>query len=218
MTMKAKSIDYCQKKNWIKNRLKTEISRQISDYENSELYDDEQYIYLKERLREIENKEIEGYIRRVKYDVQYEKGEPDIAFFSKVEKKKITSNRINQLAEEENGEIYTNKGDILRIATKFYRELYTPKKLNLRKQNILLGNITKQLGLEDREKLNAPITEEQVKIAIFQLLVGKSPGLDGIPIEFYREFWEDIKDLYMAHINKVQTDGLLISQNASVIK
>ena len=88
MTMKAKSIDYCQKKNWVKNGLKTEISRQISNYEKNELYDDEQYIYLKERLREIPNKEIEGYIRRVKYDVPYKKGEPDIAFFSKVEKKK----------------------------------------------------------------------------------------------------------------------------------
>ena len=47
---------------------------------------------------------------------------------------------------------------------------------------------------------------------------GKSPGLDGIPIEFYQQYWEDIKTYYMAFINKVKTSAFPKGKNTSVIK
>jgi len=62
------------------------------------------------------------------------------------------------------------------------------------------------------------ILEEEVKIAVFQLLTGKSPGLDGIPIEFYQQYWEQIKHYYMDYINYVKTEGFSRTKNTSVIK
>ena len=209
---------YSHKKNKVKNRLKREILSQLTKIEENDLENEEHYNYLKRRLKEIENKEIEGYIRRIKYNAPYEKCEPDISFFSKLEKRKIAEGRINQLAEKQNGEIYTDKKDVLSIATKFYKELYTPQKLNIRKQNQLLRNIKKKLSLADQEQLDQPITEEEVKIAISQLLTGKTPGLDGIPIEFYREFWPEIKEMFMAYINKAKTNGFSNTKNTSLIK
>ena len=61
---------------------------------------EEHYSYLKGRLKEIEDKEIEGYIRRTKYCAPYEKQECDIAFYSKLEGQKRNTDRINQLAEK----------------------------------------------------------------------------------------------------------------------
>ena len=46
----------------------------------------------------------------------------------------------------------------------------------------------------------------------------KSPGLDGIPIEFYQEYWNEIKNYYMAFINKVKTSFFSRTKNTSVIK
>ena len=60
------------------------------------------------------------------------------------------------------------------------------------------------------------ILEEEVKIDGFQLLTGKSPGLDGIPIEFYQQYWEQIKEYYMNYINTVKTEGFSNTKNTSV--
>ena len=46
----------------------------------------------------------------------------------------------------------------------------------------------------------AGFTREELKEAIFQMLCGKSPGIDGIPVEFYQEFWELIKEHYLNFI------------------
>ena len=48
-------------------------------------------------------KEIDGYIKRVRFLAPYEKSEPDIAFFSKLEGQKRANDRINQLAETKKG-------------------------------------------------------------------------------------------------------------------
>jgi len=50
------------------------------------------------------------------------------------------------------------------------------------------------------------------------MLLGKTPGLDGIPVEFYQEYWDEIKDLYMAYLRKVQVEGFSTAKNTSIIK
>ena len=47
---------------------------------------------------------------------------------------------------------------------------------------------------------------------------GKSPGIDGIPIEFYQIFWEEIKCLYIAFLNAVKNEAFPKGKNTSVIK
>ena len=85
MTMKTKSIRYSTQKNFAKKKLKNELIRQITKIEEERKQDHlvDHYEYLKGRLKEIEDKEIEGYIRRVKFLAPYEKSEPDIAFFQR---------------------------------------------------------------------------------------------------------------------------------------
>ena len=94
----------------------------------------EKYNYLKQKLKEIEEKEIEGYKTRTKYLPTYEKGEADIAFYSKIEERNIPKNIIGQLAETKDGKIYADNKNIMNIATKFYTNLYTPSKVNTKTQ------------------------------------------------------------------------------------
>ena len=221
MTMKTKSITYSTKRNLAKKKLKNELIRQIMKIEEENKMEIlvDHYEYLKGRLKEIEDKEIEGYIRRVKFMAPYDKSETDIAFFSKVENQKRANDRINQLAEKKDGYIYTDNENILRIATKYYRDLYTSDKVNEKIQNKLLGNVKTKLSKEAKTNLDKPITEEEeVKNAINRLPTGKSPGLDGFPVEFYKKYWEKIKDLFMAYLNEVKNEGLASTRNVSVIK
>ena len=201
LTIKSKSISYSKVKSKIKRNLKDKITKEI--YKIEEIPDDlekdhilAQYTYLRQKLKQIEEFEIEGYKRRVKYLASYEKAEPDIAFYSKLEEKKIAKDIIGQLSETKDSEIYTDKENIMKIATKYYSDLYTPSKTNRKTQDKLLRNIQKKITQEQKEKLDAPITIDEIKTAIFQIKPGKSPGLDGIPAEFYQEYWNIVKDIY----------------------
>ena len=223
LTIKAKSISYSQEKNRIKRNVKGKIRTKILDIEENPIemqnsYVSEQYNHLKQKLKEIEEKEIEGYKTRIKHMPSYEKGEADIAFYSKMEERKIGKDIIGQLGESKDGEIFTDNENMKRISTKFYTELYTPSKVNEKTQDRLLRNIKKKITAEQRATLDAPLTIEEIRKTIFQIQTGKSPGLDGIPIEFYQEFWDVIKDLYFAFIREVRTAAFSNAKNTSVIK
>ena len=163
-------------------------------------------------------KEIDGYIKRVRFLAPYEKSEPDIAFFSKLEGQKRANDRINQLAETKDGEIFTDTENIMRISTKFYKDLYSTDKVNEKVQDKLLRNVKTKLSKEARTDLDKPITAEEVFKAINKLQSGKSPGLDGFPIEFYKEYWHLIQNLFMTYVNEVLETGISNSRNVSVIK
>ena len=48
----------------------------------------------------------------------------------------------------------------MRIATKYYQNLYTPNKINTTTQDRLLKNIKQKITEQQKERLDAPITVE----------------------------------------------------------
>lgn len=43
-----------------------------------------------------------------------------------------------------------------------------------------------ELSPDDGERLDRPITKEEIELAVSSLQSGKSPGPDGFPAEFFR--------------------------------
>lgn len=41
---------------------------------------------------------------------------------------------------------------------------------------------------EEKDYLNAPITEREIRSAMMGVKTGKSPGVDGIPAEYYQKY------------------------------
>ena len=81
---------------------------------------------------------------------------------------------------------------ILGLQEDFYRDLYkdpTNKQINL---EIRVEN---KLNNEEKNDLDKPIEEIEIIEAIKGMNNGKTPGSDGIPVEFYKIFWIDLKDL-----------------------
>ena len=206
LTLKTKSIRYCTGRNRTKRRVKDELIRQITEIEENQGIEtmEEHYAYLKGRLKEIEDKEIQGYIRRVKFLAPYEKTECDISFYSKLEGQKKANDRLNQLAEKKDGVVYTDQGNIMRISTDFYKKLYSSENVNEKIQEKLLKNVKTKLSKEKKTELDKPFGEKEIEEAIYKLPKGKSPGLDGFPIEFYQNYWYKIKGLFVAHVDHVR--------------
>ena len=61
--------------------------------------------------------------------------------------------------------------------------------------NQYLQNMKKHTTLNDEEKLllEGNINESECVAALNLMKLNKSPGSDGLPVEFYKSFWTDIK-------------------------
>lgn len=53
----------------------------------------------------------------------------------------------------------------------------------------MLSTDVPKLSPEDKTALDLSLTIQELKSAAFQMAVGRPPGVDGLPIEFYTMFW-----------------------------
>ena len=71
---------------------------------------------------------------------------------------------------------------------------------------------------EDKEDLDNPIEEQDICKAIKQLPNGKTPGSDGLPVEFYKVFWINIKKMVTDSINRATHTGeMSIEQRRGIL-
>ena len=71
-----------------------------------------------------------------------------------------------------------------------------------------IENLNK-LKEEEANNLEGEITEAECKNALKNMKLNKSPGSDGIPVEFYITFWENIKQMLLESINSSYHNGEL---------
>ena len=65
--------------------------------------------------------------------------------------------------------------------------------------------------LSDLEKASCEgeITLDECTLAVSKMKINKSPGLDGICIEFYKKFWPVVGKLLVAVFNDSYAEGIL---------
>ena len=214
------SRDYSTVKAKIKKGVKLEITRQLAKLESIpddalSLRQKKDLAYYKSKYNQIMTEEIRGHQIRTRGNPDYEMNEPNIAFYAKLEKRSQTRNTINEL-QDQDGSLKTSNEDLLSIAEKYYRELFTPSTTDKVRQTQLLRNIVKRIKSTDRQNLDAPITKKELLDAVFQLHSKKSPGPDGIPAEFYQSFWHLMDDMYLEYINAAKRSSFSIYKNTSV--
>ncbi|KAJ1169537.1 hypothetical protein NDU88_001430 [Pleurodeles waltl] len=94
----------------------------------------------------------------------------------------------------------------MRVMTDFYSELYSLKSSEKSQADTFREGISKTLGPEEREGLNAPFTLEELHLAAMTLKRGKTPRNYGLPVECYIELWDligpDLLDLHEEMVGK----------------
>ena len=58
----------------------------------------------------------------------------------------------------------------------------------------------------DASQMCGKITINEVKLAVEELSRSKTPGTDGLPVEFYIKFWNEIGELLTAAYQQVFED------------
>ena len=213
-TVRNETIKYAARKkkenNELENRLSNDINKLKIDLTNSLNNDNSQNIKsnLDKKISELESlieNKINGSILRSKAIV-VEYSESNSKYFANLEKKKYETKLINRLLV--NNEILTDQTKILKATEEFYKNLYEKKETKDSAFD-LFDNTINKLNETEADSCDGLLTELECKTALKYMKNKKSPGYDGLTVEFYKIFWNDIKHFYIRSINYSYKNGSL---------
>ena len=100
-------------------------------------------------------------------------------------------------------EILTTNTEILLECSQFYKNLYSKQKNCIETRNEILTNLINLMKNELNEQLTKRLNKSEIKQAIYQMENDKSPGIDGIPIEFYNIFYDTLENDLIQQYNNI---------------
>lgn len=150
-----------------------------------------------------------------------EEGEKCNKFFLNLEKSRAHNNTIHRI-KDTSGNIVTNEKQILSVMSTFYENLYKEPKENSQIQNdsakFVEGLEVPKLSTEEADLCEDDLSAAEILKALKTMKNGSSPGTDGIPVEFYKFFWNDIKEPLLACFKySLEANDLAYSQKRGVI-
>ena len=149
-------------------------------------------------------------------------GEKNSKYFIGLEKRNFLNKSINRIVNDQ-GDMVTNFKDILFEQKKYYENLYTEQEVNLEDDILnnkffITNNNIPTLTENQKELCEGNITKDECMESIKSMENFKSPGIDGLPIEFYKIFWHDVSDLLLNSFNySYQKGELSITQKQGII-
>lgn len=135
------------------------------------------------------------------------------AYFCRVERQRQQSNSIKTLD-------CTDPNVIAKEISAFYQNLYSSS-FSMTDSNFLLNKIKDFIPIIDREyreESDKDFTMEELDKAVMHLKPDKSPGPDGVTANFYRHFWDLLKNVLFQVSGEATTDlSLPTSMKQSII-
>ena len=116
----------------------------------------------------------------------------------------------------------TDQKSILEELVHYFKELYAQSECTKSQYEQIVNYIKKtnltKITTEQKLVCDTPITLQECKNALKQLNTNKSPGLDDFTVEFYKKFWEDLKNCFFESIKySINTGKLTETQYQGVI-
>ena len=143
---------------------------------------------------QLKNCEIDEWRRariRVK-NILKEESEKPSRYFLNLEKEQIQSSKIEKLLKPD-GNYTSNLSELFECVNNFYGDLYSSEEISQLDLSRIISKVEKKsFSDEVRKTLESKISLEEVKQALFHMNKNKSPGHDGLTVEFYQAFWETI--------------------------
>ena len=104
-----------------------------------------------------------------------------------------------------------NQQGICKEIRKFYNNLYTTENIEDRKIDRYLESIEIKDKLSDGDKqlCEGMLSLEECEISVFKMKKDKSPGYDGLTVEFYQKFWKHIGNHVVNAWNEGYVNGEL---------
>ncbi len=221
LRIRTETIRYWARKKRSKNNILSALEKRLTrlelQFQISPIGEDLILIRLiKSDINNILQEKVLGCIIRSKMDLQ-EHGEKPSKFFLSLEKRNYNNKTIRRI-QRSNGTITSDEKTILKELHNFYNKLYqtshnhVPDFSNLDYLNL------PRLNIEEQSACEGLLTQDEILNILKTCKNNKSPGTDGFPSEFYKFFWEDIKEYLIDALNfNYVNKQLSITQRAGLI-
>ena len=165
------------------------------------------YESLKLELKNYEETKCKGAILRSKafWATEYDK---NTKYFLNLEKHRQECNSVKEVFNK-NGDVVQNSDDILDVEFEFYKDLYDCVSIKENKVTEILQNITDEIDESSKEICDSDITIDEIEKALYKMSKNKSPGSDGLTVEFYCRFFKDLKFVFLKVFTEIEKEGLL---------
>ena len=127
---------------------------------------------------------------RVKW---FEECEKPTRYFHSLEKRKGKEKMWDKILDD-SGNYITGSDEILQIQANFFKSLYTAQVTDKNIQERFCSVIDRKLSENSLQMLDEDLSIAELSKALTQMKNNKSPGPDGIVIEFYKKFWNVLKE------------------------
>ena len=201
------------------NRIRN-LEREIKELENDcniSKMQDEQLKHMRYELRKIFESKAEGSkIRsRVKW---FEDGERPTRYFYGLEKRNAKEKCWERILNAEGGYSYGTR-NVIKTQLDFYTQLYKSESVDQGEATKFINSLEAHLSNDSVQSLESDIELIEMTHALKKMKNNKSPGPDGIAVEFYKLFWKDIgEDLLQVFKHSYATGKLPYSQNLALLR
>ena len=135
----------------------------------------------------------------------YESGEKPTKYFFALEKAKYNAKTCFCIFDSEQ-KLIDDPNGILAVQREFYKDLYSEDK---DVKFTLVNNSNIVVPKEIQRDQDRQITMGELQEAIKTMNNNKTPGQDGIPVDFYKVFWARLQGSFMAMMKQVYSENLL---------
>lgn len=106
--------------------------------------------------------------------------------------RKNGQNRVIHALRSESRALLTDPKDIRKRAVTFYESLYKNELgPDYRDDSDFFDNLP-QVSEEVNAKISGALTMGELYKALQGMELGKAPGIDGVPVDFYKSFWSEL--------------------------
>ena len=141
-------------------------------------------------------------------------------YFFNLEKRNYKQKNRFSLTRQD-GSVITENKLILEEQHTFFKNLFTSEKTDSQIEKAFKEQMTdiKVEEIKENEKINfeEDFNIAELKAAVFKMKKDKVPGNDGLPIEFYQVFWDQLKFILLKVCNKIIEEGMYGSLGQIVI-
>ncbi len=161
----------------------------------------------KAQLADLLGHKAQGALVRSRFQSIDQMDAPSKYFFSL--EKKNGQRRLIQALRSEDGGLLLNPADIRRRAACFYQNLYRSE-LNLesKEENVFFDALP-QMSEEGNAALSSPLSLGELHKALQCMESGRAPGVDGLPVDFFKTFWADLGVDLLQVLNGSLSEGRL---------
>ena len=143
-------------------------------------------IALEARLLALSHLELEGVKARSRAR-WIEEGEKPTRYFFQLERERVEKNRVSM--HDSNGNVVHSRADLDRVHVEFYTQLFSEEAVDTACQQHLFSQLNSKLTTEESLSCEGPISPLELAESVKSLALNKSPGPDGLTLEFYLKFW-----------------------------